>query len=151
MRKPYFLLCFLLLIPAFLSAQTAAELDEVLDTREISYSHAARFVIASANVTLEADAAVPETAFELAMMKGWVPKKASPDDPITLGGLSFLIMKAFNMKGGLMYLIMPGPRYAFRAMVSRSLIQGSADPSMKVSGDRFLLILGNVLNTEGAE
>jgi hypothetical protein len=91
----------------------------------------------------------PEEAFEQAMAKGWLPKGAAADDPITLGGLSLLMMKAFNLKGSMMYAIFPGPRYAFRAMVSRSFIQGAADPGMKVSGERFLLILGKVLNTTG--
>jgi hypothetical protein len=49
------------------------------------------------------------------------------------------------MKGGLMSTLLPGPRYAYRSMVSRSIIQGKTDPDMKVSGDRFLAILGKVM------
>jgi hypothetical protein len=83
--------------------------------------------------------------------RAWLPKKAVPEKPITLPELSFLIMKAFDMKGGMMYAILPGPRYSYRSMISRSFIQGAADPAMTVSGDRFLLILGNVLNAAGGE
>jgi len=61
------------------------------------------------------------------------------------------LMRAFKMKGGLMYLIIPSPRYAYRSMVSRSFINGSLDPSMKVPGEQFLLILGNVLGARGGE
>jgi hypothetical protein len=53
------------------------------------------------------------------------------------------------MKGGMMYAIFPGPRYAYRSMVSRNFIQGAADPAMTVNGNRFLLILGRVLSAEG--
>ena len=117
--------------------QTAAELDVVLEKSELSYAEAARFVLAA------------EDGFDRAMSNGWLPKGAEPGGAIKLGELSFLIMKTFDMKGGLMYMILPGPRYAFRSMVSRSFIQGAADPAMKVSGERFLLILGNVLDAAG--
>ena len=141
---------FLLFAPALLPAQTAAELENILETPAITRSQAARFVLTSsrgpASVGREADA-----AFESVKARGWLPKESAANDPITLGTLSYMIMKAFDLKGGMMYNIVPGPRYAFRTMVSRSFIQGSADPAMKVSGERFLLILGNVLNSIGGE
>ncbi|MDR1143369.1 MAG: hypothetical protein LBK77_04005 [Spirochaetaceae bacterium] len=111
----------------------AAELEAFLKVPVVSRAQAARFIAASAPS--------PGTAEE-----GWLSKKTEPDDPVNMGELSFLLMRAFNIKGGLMYTLLPGPRYAFRTMVSRSLIQGSADPAMTVSGERFLQILGNVLN-----
>ena len=152
---------FLLLFPAFLPAQTAAELEALLDSPVVSCSEAARYVAASVggeasmggDLSMEGEAGIipPEAAFEWAMGRGWLPRKAAPDDPIKMGDLSFLLMKAFDLKGGLMYIIFPGPRYAFRAMVSRSFIQGTADPDMKPNGERFLQILGNVLDAAGGE
>jgi hypothetical protein len=59
--------------------------------------------------------------------------------------------RAFNIPGGFMHALLPGPRYAFRAMVNRSFIQGAADPGMTVSGERFLQILGKVLDAAGGE
>ena len=138
--KKRFLLLFLVLLPAMVFSQMATELDAVLEKPELSYAEAARFVLAV------------EDGFDKAMSSGMLPRGAKPGDAIKLDELSFLLMKTFDMKGGFMYKILPGPRYAFREMVSRSLIQGAADPSMKVSGERFLIILGNVLNvTEGKE
>ena len=147
----YLALFLLFLAPAFLGAQTAAEMEAVLESPAVTYSQAAWFVYASAGSTMSIEGVDFQAAFDRAMSNGWLTKKAVPDDPITLGAVSFLMMKAFNIKGGLMYLIFPGPRYAFRAMVSRSLLQGSGDPAMTVSGERFLLILGNVLNEAGGE
>ena len=158
-------------VSAFISAQTAAELEEILDTPAITYLQAARFVaasvpetnvpdltIVSADTDELPDASEPDDAdepeddpFQYAKSMGWLPKKAGPDDQITLKGFSYLLMRAFKMKGGLMYLIIPSPRYAYRSMVSRSFITGSSDPSMKVSGEQFLLILGNVLGAVGGE
>ena len=137
--------CFLFLLPAFLSAQTAAELEVVLESPVVSYDQAALFVLGAA------DGSAGSGAFDQAMERGWLPKKAARENPATMGGLSFLMMKAFGIKGGMMYAIFPGPRYAFRTMTARSLIQGASDPSMSVSGERFLQILGNVLSAAGGE
>ena len=136
---------FFLLSPAFLSAQTAAQLEAVLETQTVSCAQAAEFILAASGT------ASPQTGFEQAMANRWFCKGTTPDESITLGKLSFLMMKAFGIKGGLLYTIFPGPRYAFRSMVSRSYIPGSSDPAMKVSGERFLLILGRVLNAVGEE
>jgi len=138
---------FLFIMPVLVSAQTAAELETVLRTDNVTCAQAAGFVLAAAQ-----DAAVKNTskdAFEQAMAKGWFPSGTTAEEQITLGRLSLLIMKAFNIQGGIMYTLFPGPRYAFRTMVSRSYIQGAADPAMRVNGERFLRILEKVLSAAG--
>ena len=158
-RKRYLIIlaaCFLFFTTAFLPAQTAVELEAILETQALSSGQAAYFVLASLNDSSTwsnefAIASSPEKAFELAMSNRWFRKGTTPDKKITLGTLSFLMMKAFGIKGGMMYSLLPGPHYSYRTMVSRSLIQGTADPAMNVSGERFLLILGNVLDAVGVE
>jgi hypothetical protein len=139
------------LLSAPVYAQTAAELETILGTTSVSCAQAAKFVAASVGSEASTGAVMEKDAFDSAMAKGWLPKKAAAEKPITLAELSFLIMKAFDMKGGMTYAILPGPRYAYRSMISRSFIQGASDPAMTVSGERFLLILGNVLNAAGGE
>jgi hypothetical protein len=143
---PARILFFALLILASdpLPAQTAAELEAILETSTLTCAQAARFVLAGAG---QADA----DTFEKTLAKGWFSRGTAAEDPVTLGALSFLVMRAFGIRGGFMYALLPGPRYAFRTMVSRSFIQGTADPAMTVSGERFLLILGNVLSRMGDE
>jgi hypothetical protein len=149
-KKEVFLIAagFLLIMPVFVTAQTAAELETVLETRNVTCAQAAGFILAATEDTDTAQNTSKE-AFEQAITRGWFPKRTTPEENITLGKLSFLIMKAFNIKGGIMYSLFPGPHYAFRAMVSRSYIQGAADPAMKVNGERFLNILGKVLIATG--
>jgi len=153
-------IAFLSLIFIFLGAGAVAaqqvrapsqadELETILQSSAITFEQAARFVIASSGI--ETDANTAEAAFNLAKEKGWLPDEVSPQDEIKLANLSFLITSAFEIEGGLMYKFFPGPRYAFRAMVNRSLIQGAADPAMTVSGQRFLHILGNTINFTGGE
>ena len=146
-KKPLIMLV-LLMIPAFLTAQTARELETVLEAPAVTCAQAAYFVYSSREGSTRSTR--PETAFEQALERGWVPQGTTQAESITLGKLSLLLMKAYDIKGGMMYAIFPGPRYAFKTMVSRSFIQGTADPSMTVSGEQFLLILGNVLEAMGA-
>jgi hypothetical protein len=60
-------------------------------------------------------------------------------------------MKAFNLKGGAMYSIFKNPRYAYREMVYKKLIQGQAESTMKVSGARLLQIISSTLKYAGEE
>jgi hypothetical protein len=146
------IICFL--TPAFLSAQTAssgtaAELETLLETPVVNCTQAAKFVLGAAgNVT--STESVSNDAYQSAVSNGWL-KNTEPDTHITLDKLSFLIMKAFEIKGGLMYTLFPSPRYAYRLMASRNFLQGIIDPSMTVSGDEFLIIMGRVLSAEGGE
>ncbi|MDR3020696.1 MAG: hypothetical protein LBU66_07320 [Treponema sp.] len=137
------IICFL--FPVFLSAQTAEELESLLQTPAVTCEQAAMFVLGNAT---ESDAA--DDLYQSAVSSGWL-NNTEADAPITLDKLSFLIMKAFDIKGGLMYSLFPGPRYAYRTMTSRNFLQGITDPAMTISGDEFLLVLGRVLNEQGDE
>ena len=137
---------FFFLLPVCLSAQTAAELETLLQTKAVTNAQAAKFVLASVEDASDVSA---ESAFQKAVSNGWLKDGTKPDENITLGKLSFLMMKAFYMSGGVMYTLAPGPRYAYRSMVSRNYIQSGSDPAMNVSGEKFLLILGNVISAQG--
>jgi hypothetical protein len=137
-------LCFFFIIPAFLPAQTAERLDALLDSAGLSYAEAAMIVLPAAALTGE-DVS-PETAFAEARARGLLPKAAEPGGAVRLRDLAFLIMGAFDMRGGLFYTLFPGPRYAYRELVHRGIIQGRNDPALTVSGERLLRILGRVLD-----
>jgi hypothetical protein len=136
--------CSFFIIPSFLPAQTAERLDALLDSAGVCYAEAAMIVLPSAG--LAGEDVSPETAFEEARSRGLLPKAAEPGGAVRLGDLAFLIMGAFDMKGGLFYSLFPGPRYAYRELVHRRLIQGRNDPALTVSGERLLRILGRVLD-----
>jgi hypothetical protein len=124
-------------------------LEELLDTAEVTYLSATLFVLQGAGIVGES--AQADTAFAEARSRGFLPRNIAEDTPVTLGELSFLMMKAFDIKGGVWYRLFPGPRYANRFLVYHKLIQGSTDPSQKVSGERLLRILGRVLHYTGAD
>jgi hypothetical protein len=54
-------------------------------------------------------------------------------------------MKAFALKGGLMYTLFPGLRYAYRELAYRKIITGRAYSTMRVSGERLLRLLDRAL------
>jgi hypothetical protein len=139
-------------------AQTAAALERVLALPAVSYGDAAWVVLNAAGTALpEAAEASLENpgefseggAYRFAEDNKWLSKKAAPDTPVTLGGVSFLIMKALNMKGGFMYILFPGPRYAYRELAYRKIITGRAYSTMTVSGERLLRILDRTLAYAG--
>jgi hypothetical protein len=61
-------------------------------------------------------------------------------------------MGAFDIKGGIMYSLTKNPSYAYRELVHQGVIQGRADPSLMVSGELLLFMVGKALDRmEGEE
>ena len=144
MKYRYFLLPVLLLLPALAFAQTAAEMDSLLASDTVSAAQAARFVLGAADLLPELSGADAENAaYGMASSNGWV--KAAAGESVTYKDTAFLIMKAFDIKGGVMYSLFGNPRYAYREMVYRKIIQGRTEGAMPVTGARFLQILDRAL------
>ena len=139
-RLLFFAICFLAVLPAF--AQTAEEIEKLLDTDVVSYAQAARLVLLAAeNRDLSAEA-----AFTYASAQEWLPGRARANDAVRLSGLSLLVMRAFNIRGGAFYNLTGGAHYAYRELVYRNIIQGRSDPAMAVSGDLLLFTINRVLS-----
>jgi hypothetical protein len=145
----------LLFLPLCLYAQMAepslaADLDRLLEQEAVSWGEAARFILAASDrgAGLSEERAFA-AALEMAGRPG-LPKNAAAAGPANLGGVSLLMMKAFNMKSGL-YRFFPTAHYAHRELKYRGIIRGRSDPHIRVSGERLLQILGLVLDYTGAD
>jgi hypothetical protein len=140
----FFVFLFLLvLFPAF--SQTPAEIERLIDEPAITCKQAAWFTLAVAlDLPEGSEQYVSEHAFVTAQNYGWLYKDAERDAPITMAGLSYLLMNVFNIKGGLMYRLAKIPRYAYRELKSLGYISGDVYSNQKVSGGQFLQILENV-------
>lgn len=153
MKHPRFLLFLLVsLLPVYaLSGQTAEELDRMLETRTVRAAQAARFVLGAAELLPEYIFGAPaeEAAYAMAFENGWL--SLGPADTLRLRDAAFLVMNAFGIKGGVMYSLLHNPRYAYREMVYKKLIQGSSDPGFTVSGERLLHIIGAALRYSGED
>jgi hypothetical protein len=142
MKRPAFLFSILYLFFSLsLHAQSAAEIEGLLSEKTITCEQAAY-------LTLAAAMAVPrEEAFAVAHERGWIRQKLQGEDPVTAGDLSLLIMKAFDINGGLMYRLTGSRRYAFREMKHHGIFPGRSYPNQLISGEQFLQILDDI--TEG--
>jgi hypothetical protein len=135
---------------ALLHAQTAAEIESLLETPAVSYAQAARVALRAADAAEAAEVSGPEEAFAFAAARNWLPKNASPDAEARLDGVSLLFMRAFGLKGGLFYSLIKNPHYAYRELERRNAFKGGSDPHDAVSGDLLLFITGRLLSiTEG--
>jgi hypothetical protein len=124
-------------------AQSNELLDAFLQDRATSFGQAAYLVLTAANRIPE-DSTPAQAAAALAG-QGWqIPQRAA-EDPITLGEYSYLLMQAFELNGGLMYRVFPGPRYAGRELAYLQLVKGDASPYRTFSGEEAIGILGRLL------
>jgi len=139
----FLFLCAALHAPLY--AETADEIQTLLQTPVVSYAQAARFVLEAADVIDSYDKLSGQVAVRFAAEKNWLPKTADAQDAISLEDLSLLIMGAFGLKGGPMYTLFNNAHYSYREMVFKDLIQGRTDPAMKVSGYTMLLIVNRLL------
>jgi len=140
-------LIFFILLSAPLPAQTAQRLEEMLDKSALNWEDAAIFTLEASNQAALSD---PQEAFDFAQSRKWLPKKAQMGDPARLDGVALLLMRAFDLKGGIFYSIAKIPHYAYHECVYQGLIQGRTDPAMSVSGEDYLFILSRVLSAEDA-
>ncbi|MDR3337505.1 MAG: hypothetical protein LBT16_09895 [Treponema sp.] len=147
MKKTVLLGFMCMAVLDFLSAQTANELDAILNTQEITCSQAVHIVLTAAEVLPEGG----NDIFMAAKDRRWLSAKTEADNPIQLGELSLLIMKAFEIKGGVMYAWFPNPRYACRELAYLQIIQGRIDPEGRMDGRTFLQILGRALAYTGGD
>jgi hypothetical protein len=145
MRKSLFFLIFggLVILPsALVSAQSNELLDKLLDEKAASFGDTVYLGLSSAGL-------VPETASveeSVSFLEGkqWGLSK-SKDDPISLGEYSYLLMKIYDIPGGLMYSLSPGPRYACREFEYLGLVKLKPTPYRNVSGEEVIQMLGKFL------
>jgi hypothetical protein len=132
-----------------LAAQSGAFMDSLLAQDRVSYGDASYLVLVGAGRLKESEPV--DRALELLREQGWAIAGKSAGDRLSLGEFSLIVMRCFDIPGGLMYHLAPGPRYATRELVYREVIQGKARPGSSLSGERAARILGRVLDTREAQ
>lgn len=133
-------LCALFVTPAF--GQSIEFMDRVSSSPGIAYGDAAYLVLVATDNIAENAGTV--RSLDLAKQNKWVNPSIAPEKPISLESYSYLLMRSFGIKGGLMYRLLPGPRYAFRELVALGVIQGDYDPADTVDGALAVRMLGRI-------
>jgi hypothetical protein len=129
------------------AAQSNTAVDRLLEQETATVADAAYLILAASGI-------VEESAASEAVMAALSEKKLlqgtrAAGDPISLGEVSFLIMQTLGIRGGVLYAVFPGPRYAARELAYLRLIPGNAHPSRTVSGREVMHILGGALELKG--
>lgn len=125
-----------------LFAQSNAVIDDILANERMTYGHAV-YILGVADGTIPERTSVAD-AHRQSQADG-LYFGYEREDPVTLGEFSFMVMETFDVPGGLMYTVLPSPRYAARELAFRNVIQGDAYPRMAISGERGMRIIGRVL------
>ena len=142
----YAFLVIIFFAPAFtVSAEFNTTMDYILSEEKLSYGSASFALLAGTGYISE-EASVQEASDQMAQL---FPDTAMEwDSPVTLGSFSYMIMKAYEMDGGLMYRFFPGPRYAVRELKFKKIIQEKSYGTMNITGERAFRIIGRVLERE---
>ncbi|POR03993.1 hypothetical protein AU468_04840 [Alkalispirochaeta sphaeroplastigenens] len=133
---------FLTLAPP-LQGQSNEVLDAILQEEPLTYGSAA-YVLLLALGELEEGASLTNAVAALNRLGHGLADRPG-HAPLTLGEFSHLAMGLFGISGGVWYRFLPGPRYATRELAYRGALQGRAYPSMHLSGERALRIIGRIL------
>lgn len=143
-KKLILLLAFVLLgAAANISAQSNEVIDALLEEETTSFGQAA-YLVLTASARISDDTTPAEAAAEI-VGQGWTVPARTAEEPLTLGEYSFLLMQAFELKGGIMYRIIPGPRYAGRELAYLRFIKGNTSPYRTFSGEEAIGILGRLM------
>lgn len=139
----------LLFVGTVLVAQSNDTIDAILAEQPATVGSAAYIALSAAG--LISDDASAQRAVSAAKDTGWLPEDADAGSPVTFGRFAYLLMEATGVDGGLMYRILPGPRYAAREFVYRNWSPERRAPGDTISG-RFLVGIAGIFleATEGS-
>lgn len=140
------ILCTMILLvcSAFSFGQSADFFTGVLEAEKTTWEQAVFLVLGgSERIAIEA---APADAWQSFTDSGWFTKLPDPKSPITTAQYSYIISKAFNVKGGLWYTLFKSQRYSYRELVHKGVVPGSFDPSSAVKGTEALKIVDKAIS-----
>ncbi|MGI5100981.1 hypothetical protein [Treponema vincentii] len=131
--------------------QSAERVDKILETEQATFGQAAYLIQTALNDS--SDELDFNTAFDRFKNENQnlIPDSVTAEEAISAKTYAFLLMKAFNVKGGMMYRIYPCPRYAYRDLRYLGVIQANSDPDAPLAGSAMLQILGRIDAVQGGE
>ena len=142
MKKTFILIIFLSAFMIY--AQSNEQIDRLMEADKTTVAEASLLILSSAGIIdPESDSS---SALQYINGKKWYKAGINGNEPLTAGNASYLFMKAFNINGGLMYKIAPGPRYAVREMKYNDILDKRTETSTIMSGEDFLVFLSEALS-----
>lgn len=151
--KKYFFLLLSLFFSAFLFAQSADFVTELIAAKRATFGHACYIFSVYQNIIDENESQT--AAINAIFEKGILPPNADVNVPISFKHLARLFCAMWNVEGGLLYrATKKSPRYALRQLKRDGVIDNNIDPDSIPTGRELLNIftLGEIkYNDRGAE
>ena len=131
--------------------QSADKIDKILETEKATFGQAAYLIQTALNEGADdLDFAAAFDRFK-SENEHLIRASITAEDVIPAKTYAFLLMKAFNVKGGLMYRIYPCPRYAYRDLRYMAVIQDKNTPNAPMTGAAMLQIFSRIDTVQGGE
>ena len=140
---------FLIAVASF--GQSAQKVDDILETTKTTFGQAAYVILTALHD--DTDEMDFDTAFDRFKNENQnvIRDSITAKDIIPIKTYAFLLMRAFNIKGGMLYRIYPCPRYAYRDLRYLTVIQGNNNPDASMTGAAMLQILSRIDTAQGGE
>ena len=151
MKRTVCIAVAVLLTIAVSFSQSAEKIDEILEIEKATFGQATYLIQTALNS--ESDELDFNAAFDLfkSNNENLIKDSITASDVISTKTYAFLLMKAFGIKGGMMYRIYPCPRYAYRDLQYLAIIQGKNNPDAPMTGAAMLQILSRIDTVQGGE
>ena len=145
-KKRLLVFTALLLVCACLAfGQSNDQIDLILNQETASIGAAAYLAMSSAG--LVEDGASFARAVSVAQDAGLLDAAAAADAPATFGQFAYMMMGAHEVSGGMMYLLLPGPRYAAREFVYQDWTPVHRGPEDQIDGQFLIRVSGRFLES----
>ena len=143
MVKPILCIFLFFVIGLFAFGQSNTIMDSLLEEEQTTWGSAAYLVLTAARIIPEDS--TQADAVEKLESQGWHKEVGAAEESIRLGEYSHMLMKAFEIHGGIMYSLIPGPRYASRELYFKRIIRQHSSPYRTLNGEEAVDILGSLL------
>lgn len=144
LRKLIVVSVFLLVAVLPIVSQSNEMIDKLLDEQKARFGLSAYLVLAASGKIPE-EASVEDAMEALDNRSFSSLKKKTKDDFITFRELAYLVMQAFEMRGGIMYRIVPSPRYAYKEMLFINLLNANQKDRAPINSDEMIDLLSGVM------
>jgi hypothetical protein len=139
-RRFLLVLVLLLSICVGIAAQSNDTIDTILGEETATVGSVAYVALSAGD--LISDETSFRDAVQQAVTAGWLADTAGASDPAGFGQLAHLLMQIFEVRGGIMYRLFPGPRYATREFTYQGWSPVRIGPGDAISGDFLLSVTG---------
>ena len=126
-----------------LSAQSNEILDTFLDQPKADTATTVWLIMLAGN-QLPSDATPAEAMAAFTDPRGRL-KNLKPEDPVRFGNFAYIAMETLDLPGGMMYAMIPSPRYAAREFLYRDWIPGKPKTAAELTPWEVTTSLSEIL------